>query len=172
MKTKIDVRNKENKIICSFTISLWERTLEDQQLDALTFYLAYAKKIHDLTVEMSIDSIAPFSHEELCTKKAHIHQGNDSKWYICYPAQLSMDKALAIVKHWCLITAFHMNYQADISYFESFDIWLTQRRSKEEISAFAGFGIWIEEMMGWKTTTEVEDTIDRTINDLKEVMKK
>lgn len=170
MKTKINILNSEGNIISTFIISFFERWEKKQQLDAQTFYLAYAKVIHDVTVEMRIDAVIPFSFEDMLAKKAHIHKGNDEKWYICYPSRVSKEKAMQIAMHWCVITTFHMQYQADIAWFESFDRWITKKRATDgAISAFDGFMLWICDIQGWNIEvigSEKERIIKHTTKNL------
>lgn len=156
MQLSVNILNKEKETIGTFCFSLLARTINHQQLDAETFYLAYAKTIHPKTVEIRIDKVERFSLDDMLVKKTHIHQGNDKQWYICYPSKLSMKTALYTAIHWSMITMFHMLYQADVSYFESFDRWLIKYRETEPISAFNGFALWINEFNGWTAEVQVE----------------
>ena len=151
MNAIFNVRSKDDQIISSFHIAFHERGKEKLQLDLKTFYLNYGEKIPEHNVEMEIQNTSPFSLQDLRDKGAHIHQGNDGRWYICYPKEVSLDKARELSIHWCMITTFHMKYQADIACFESFDLWMQEKRkTNKEASPFNEFAFWIHDIKGWK----------------------
>lgn len=157
MNAIFNVRSKDGQIISSFHFTFCERSKEKLQLDLETFYLAYGKEIPDANIEMRIDDVSPFSLQDMLDKKAHIHKGNDKKWYICYPKKLTMSQAIAMAIHWSMMTAFHMQCQADVSFFESFDRWMTKKRDSvkeanvtKKVNAFDEFALWVHDSKGWK----------------------
>ena len=157
MQTIFNVRSKDGQIIGSFHFVFCERNKENLQLDLEIFYLAHGKEIPATNVEIQIDGVSPFSLQDMLAKGAHIHEGNDKKWYVCYPKKLTMDQAIYRAGHWSIITAFHMQCQADVSFFESFDRWMSEKRdiikkanTDEKVSAFEEFAPWILHAKGWK----------------------
>lgn len=153
MKLTMNVRGKEKEVLSTFHTTIDYRQTKDFQLDHETFYRKYNEgKLHDQTFEIAINTTTPFSIEDMVAKKAHLHQGNDQKHYICYPAEIkTASQAFELTVIWTLITTFHMQFQADIGYFEWFGNWLLKKaKTHQDLNSFEEFPLWISEEMGWK----------------------
>lgn len=155
MRKKISIYDRNNNLLNEFSIRLEKRETKNLKLDIKNFYEKYSGNIPEETVEMMIEHSNPFTIPKLLEAKTHIHQGNDGKWYICYPREInSLEEAIELAKNWALGTVFHMQERADISWFESFGDWMilaTKSKKRKMPSSFKEFPLWIQNgFLKWK----------------------
>ncbi len=179
MNTKIHVKisDKDENIIGTFAIDFYKRTKEEFQLDPNTFYREYNEgKLHEKNIEMMVVGSSPFSLKDMEEKKAHIHQGNDKQWYVCYtPEVRDIHEAIKIATFWSILTAFHMKYQADIGFFLSFNDWMNARSvDDKKVNGMDEFPAWIVKNRNWKVefnvTNEMEEVIAKCRQELMNVL--
>lgn len=171
----ITIRDQEKNVIADFMIEFYKRKQEEFKLDHETFYRAYNEgKLHSQNIEMRLVKSFPFSIDDMVTKNAHVHQGNDQQRYICYvPEVKDMDEAVKISTSWAILTTFHMKYQADIGFFISFSkLMIKKNTADKELNMMDEFPLWIIANQKWTVEFEVSDVLKENTKEILDALKK